>query len=307
MVNNSESKEKDVILGSLNPPCKSTQNKFCFGIVGFADILGFGEKVKDDKQRDDLIKAYREIHSRIRDKGDWTYAYLTGTLQGFGEEVGRDFFTIVPAAEHLYMISDSIFFVLVPESSVKFESGPADLDVAYFGVTAVRLMAKILTVCWKYGLPARGAISDGMVYYDSSEQIFVGEPIVKAVRWEPTQDFAWYTIDPTSYISREVEKRPSFLISKVTRKLEKCENLFNKRLEDFRKEWPFGSLSPLTSWPDSLTTVMQEQQRDSDFFSEVSSELLSLLESNIQASGETYKYFWQNTMELFRSIGFFPA
>lgn len=294
----------DIMYGSMRLPVKDTQGQFCFGFVGYADIIGFGDKIINSLHRKMVVDAYNEILKRIRTKDDWVYAHKAGTLKGYGQPAGQDYHHVIPVADHLYMVSDSIFFILIPESSVKYAMGASHVDFLQFGLTAVRLMAEIMTICWEFGLPARGAISDGNVYYDSDKQIFVGEPLVKAVRWENTQSFAWFTIDPTSTISQETKSRPRSLLSKATTTLNDRDIFFKKEeIASFKKKWPFEPLAPLTACPDLEGSVLLDQAVGVGMPNIVVSNINNQIEQNSNTKNPKHAEFWRNTKEVLHMLG----
>jgi len=218
------------IIGYQSHSLENSDGLFKSAFVGYLDILGFKEKVKDKMNRELLIKNYNDIYDYLKQNGSIEVPIEMGKLHGFGEKVGNPCYDIVTISnKHIYNISDSIFVVLLPDKR-------SELHWINFAIATFIVMSKIQSICIINGLPTRGAISSGELFYDSNKGIFIGEPIIQAFLWERTQNFSWLSVDPFCSVSSLYKSSPKCkgydLIKKV--KLDKI--LFKEdRLNEYFK------------------------------------------------------------------------
>jgi hypothetical protein len=170
-------------IGYKSCPLDNSHGIFQFGYVGYLDILGFKNKVKDKTKRKLLVENYNEIFNYV--KNDISVPIEINKLHGFGEDVGKPYYNIIclDKNKHVQMISDSIFVVILPERKEA-------LYMVHYAIAIFIVMSKIQSICITNNLPARGSISSGEMYYDSLKGIFIGEPIVQAALWEGVQNFS---------------------------------------------------------------------------------------------------------------------
>ncbi len=218
------------IIGSRSYSLENSDGLFKLAFVGCLDILGFKNKVKDKTNRELLVKNYNEIYDYLKQHDTMEIPIKNGNLHGFGERVGDPCFDIVTISNrHIYNFSDSIFVVLLPDKR-------AELHLINFAIATFIIMSKIQSICIINGLPTRGAISSGEIFYDSNKGIFIGEPIVQAFLWERAQIFSWLSIAPFCYISRLYEKSPKCKGYDLIKKIKINDKFFHKNvLEEYSK------------------------------------------------------------------------
>lgn len=253
-----------------------------FAFVGYADILGFSEMIKDSSNKRKILEAYNQIWFELDKEENKQFPTQLGVFSGFGELVGTPWYQIIDVSK-VFMISDSIFFVITPDSI-------ASEKVIRFGLAAVRLMSRILSICWRFDLPARGALSDGKVYFDAERNIFIGDSIVRAVNWEKVQSFVWFSLDPLSFLARHAYEHPNGLIRENVFEVEV--NKFNfcvDRLKKFKSDWNFnGPNKTYTSIPDH--TFLEPDQ------------ILSRFKSYKNFKNQKIRRYWNNTRKLFEKM-----
>jgi len=97
-------------------------------------------------------------------------------------------------------------------------------------------MSKIQSICIFNGLPTRGAISSGELYYDFNKGIFIGEPIIQAFLWECAQNFSWLSIDPFCSITKKYKSFPMCKGHDLLKKIKLNKMLFKEcRLKEYFK------------------------------------------------------------------------
>jgi hypothetical protein len=280
-------------------PLTSTDWKFKPAFVGYADILGFGKKITDRTQRGAIVEAYKEIRRNVLDRENWLFPNYFTVSHGFGEQAGKPVFNVVLAQDHLYMVSDSIFFILVPEK-------PSELECTEYALASLRIMSRILTICWKYELPARGAVSDGDVLYDSVAGTFIGEAIVKAVSWEKTQAFSWFSVEPSSWMRTVTARVPTHQISRTSQEVPISENYFcTDRVKKFQNRWHYSVEKTLTVLPDFSydPAIAESKGLEASFLFLSPRRFLTLLGDYRNSSSADYRRFWNNTESLFLKLG----
>jgi hypothetical protein len=153
-------------------------------------------------------------------------------------------------------------------------------------------MSRILSICWKNNLSARGALSDGRICYNSSQHLFLGQPIVKAVEWEKCTAFAWFSVEPTSYIANNIESYPeAFLGSNLLNiPLNKGAFFKSKEKKNFLKKYGCSALKVFTYWPD-LKLINKDC-------------LFNLISKNVMSLKDKPLRYWKKTKDLFKILSF---
>lgn len=218
------------IIGYQSYSSENSDGLFKSAFVGYLDILGFKEKVKDKTNRELLVNNYNEIYDYLKQDDPIEVPIKNGILHGFGERVGSPCYDIVTISnKHIYNISDSIFVVLLPDKR-------SELHWINFAIATFIIMSKIQSICIINGLPTRGAISSGDLFYDSNKGIFIGEPIIQAFLWERAQKFSWLSIDPFCSISCKYKSFPKCKGYDLLKKIKLDKILFEKdRLDEYFK------------------------------------------------------------------------
>jgi len=290
------------MIGYQSTPLSKSEQEFKFAFVGYADILGFAKMLKEPNRKKTIVEAYSQIRDLLQ-KGESTeFPIKVGTLSGSGNLVGTPWYHIISIdSTKIFMLSDSIFFIIIPDRD-------ASEIRSHYGLASVQLMSRILSICWHFNLPARGALSDGKVYFDSDKSMFIGEPIVHAVRWEAVQSFVWFSAEPTSWLAQNVYNHPNARIGKeiFQIKIEKT-NYNSDRLKTF--EGDCGKInidSTFTCGPDLTFELNEESSNENarNFLFLSPDEIFVRFDHyrNLQESKE--KRYWKNTEDLFRKMGF---
>ena len=193
------------------------------------------------------------------------------------------------------------FFIIIPNRD-------ASEIRSRYGLASVQLMSRILSICWHFNLPARGALSDGKVYFDAEKSIFIGNAIVNAVRWESVQSFVWFSVEPTSWLAQNVYNHPSTRIGMNVFPV-KIDNLnYNsERLKTFEDNCGKINIDcTFTCAPDLTFESNDESSKENfrNFLFLSPDEIFERFDNyrNLQESKE--KRYWKNTEDLFRKMGF---
>ena len=217
------------IIGYSSQPLNDSRGEFAESFVGYLDILGFKEKVRDEEKRHLLVKNYDQIYNYLNSTNPIDIPSIPiGPLHGFHEDVGKSFFKNISIPRwHIYNISDSIFIIIVPDKK-------GELCWITYAIALFIIMVDIQLICMKNDLPTRGAISSGEIFYDSNKGIFIGEPITQAYLWERVQKFAWLSIDPFCGISKKYFSFPKTIGANLLREIYVDDNFFNsKRIKSY--------------------------------------------------------------------------
>ncbi len=289
------------MIGYQSKPLSNSEHEFKFAFVGYADILGFAKMLKEPNKKKSIVEAYAQIRDLIHNEEITQFPIEVGNLSGFGNLVGTPWFDIINIdSTKIFMISDSIFFIIVPDRD-------APEKRSRYGLASVQLMSRILSICWHFNLPARGALSDGKVYFDTEKSIFIGEAIVNAVRWESAQSFAWFSVEPTSWLAQNVYNHPRARIGRESFQVRiDNPNFDSERLKKF--EDYCGKINidcTFTYRPDLIELNDDSSTKNSRKFLFLSPDEIFArfaLYRNLQESKE--KLYWKNTEDLFGKMGF---
>jgi hypothetical protein len=260
---------------------KSTEDSYRFGFVGYIDILGFSKLMDTKESRVLVSKTYKQIREMLNVNETTFFPHLFGK-----SHCGDKVYTIVEIGnDNLFTFSDSIFFILIPGQ-------PGGEFLVKYALGACQCMSRILSICWKNSLPARGALSDGDIFYNSSQHVFLGQPIVKAVEWEKCTAFVWFSIEPTSYIANNIISYPEAFLGSNLLNIPLTQRAFFKSKDKniFLKKYDCLSSKVFTYWPDLKLT-------NKDCLSKlITKNILSL-------NGKPLRY-WKKTKYLFNTLSF---
>jgi len=124
-------------------------------------------------------QARAAIAQRIEVSGQ-----LIAAARSFGEQKSK-------WQSSVKVFSDSIFVFF---DDFDPDGKPKVTTADFIGVVGIY----VSSVLWKAGIPHRGAVSVGDCYVDSAGAIFLGEPIVRAVRWAEVQEWLGVSVEPNS-------------------------------------------------------------------------------------------------------------
>ena len=186
------------LIGYESLPSENSKGGFSSSIIGYLDILGFKNKVKNKLTREIVVQNYCQIYDLIYNSTEIEVpAIPIGKIGGFGGNVGKPYYEFIKISQrHIYSISDSIFLIILPDKK-------GELHWINYVIATFIIMLKIQSICINNGLATRGSISSGELFYDSEKGIFIGEPITQAYLWEKTQNFSWLSIDPFCSITKK--------------------------------------------------------------------------------------------------------
>ena len=290
------------MIGYKSKPLSNSEQKFKFAYVGYADILGFGQMLKDPDRKNSIVEAYHKIRDELFRTKNAEFPIEVGALSGFGNLVGTPWHHIISIdCSKIFMISDSIFFIVIPDRE-------ALEIISRYGLASVQLMSRILSICWHFNLPARGALSDGQVYFDSDKSMFIGEPIVRAVRWESVQSFVWFSVEPTSWLAKNAYKHPNARIGSNVFRMKIDETNFKKdRIKKFESDCQSISIdSTFTCVPD-LTYELDDEsslQNAVKFLFVSPDDIFARFDHYRHSIDSKIKRYWSNTQKMFMEMGF---
>lgn len=129
--------------------------------IAYFDILGFKNRIREFNGRLDIFKnQYEEIIKKVKE---------SNALQ--------------PDKVSIQWCSDSILFFCSDDSRASFAC--IDLEIRHFFSWA-------LWMKW----PLRGALTDGELYVDKTENIYLGQAIIDAHKYTEKQDWIGLVITP---------------------------------------------------------------------------------------------------------------
>ena len=153
------------------------------GWVSVIDVVGFSDRLRTDP--DKLGEMYSKC-VRLA-KSYPTPDYQLNASDGSSMELVVKVF------------SDSIF-VFPTYCHAKSSTGPEPTDLglsSFFAVSSLSL--SIFQMFMSNGLSLRAGMAHGRFHANVEEDIFMGDAIVKAHRWESQQQWLWLSVAPDSF------------------------------------------------------------------------------------------------------------
>jgi hypothetical protein len=187
--------EQDLISGrdslsGLPPPFRDAW-------VIYVDIEGFSRLMSDPVRRAKLAHIYWDLAGSLL-WGSRPHRVLSASMKAAGaapEDVQR---TLTEKLDlwrsRLRVFSDSIFIFLDPSRL----SGVAPSDFTLDGNLVPDVAAQLSRLLWQDGLPHRGGIAHGSCFIDPARNVFLGDPIVRAVGWAAKQQWFGISVEPSS-------------------------------------------------------------------------------------------------------------
>lgn len=163
-------------------------------VVTFIDILGFKNLIKNNSLKN-LARAYETILAQVLSVNKRQEIETRPTL--FPEHP-----LDLPYCK-TFMFSDSIIIIA---------NGPSQIETLKTLIFTWRTFQQLLVS----GLTARGAVSFGEIYINTSKNIFLGSALTKAYELEQTQEWVGAIVDDNVFeafpmLKKEVDNKDGFL------------------------------------------------------------------------------------------------
>lgn len=167
--------------------------------VCFLDILGFSNKICSEGGLDLIKNAYLNLtktisgingrYEEVTGKGIIEGAYWSSSQNGTKNDVGIFYpsfllygsDSIIIWSNRTWEMTEKLGDNGLKHPANKWMLGPKPCD------PFLTICNEIICKSIELGLPLRGAISTGEGYFDFNNHIFIGKPIVEAVKLEPYQ------------------------------------------------------------------------------------------------------------------------
>jgi hypothetical protein len=207
--------ERDSLAG-LPPP-------FSERWVIYVDIEGFSQVMFDAERKIKLAHTYWDLAGGLM-WGSRQHRTLHAAMTMTGQdrqEIQKEIAKRLKLWNtRLRVFSDSIFVFLDPSGL----SGRSPSDMTLDGNLVPDVASSLSRRLWESGFPHKGGVSYGSCLCDAERNVFLGEAIVRAVRWTERQEWFGISIDPSAeeFTKRDLVNAP-FLVSAEVPVLERKE------------------------------------------------------------------------------------
>jgi hypothetical protein len=172
--------------------------------VIYVDIDGFSRRLADPARRIQLAYTYWDMAESLR-WGSRPHRVADAALKVAGKDpaIVRQMMEekLRLWRSRVRIFSDSIFIFLDPSGL----SGRSPADVTVDGNVVPDIAFSLSRNLWHDGLAHRGALAYGKCFVDADRNVFLGEPIVSAVRWAAEQEWFGLSLTPDAATAAERE------------------------------------------------------------------------------------------------------